>query len=273
MKFTEFFFTEYTQIFIIFVCTRNITQMKLAQYLDTTYLKTPEQAGLSVDETTGKIVELVRDAIAFDFKLVMIRANYIALAKKMIMEANSKVLIGTVIGFHEGIYSIEQKLIEAQNAINLGVDDLDYVVNYQAYKRGEVSLVIEEIIKGTEIGLRNHKIVKWIIEVAALTNEEIASISKLIKEVVIDNFGVENAQNVYVKSSTGFYKTEEGKPNGATFESIKIISENAKPLKIKAAGGVKTKNDALKMITLGVGRIGTSSAKEIIQGTKTESSY
>lgn len=247
--------------------------MKLAQYLDSTYLKTAAQANISEKETKAIIMKLVEDAIAYNFKLVMIRANYILLAKEMISKATSNVLVGTVIGFHEGLYSIEEKLNEAQKAINLGADELDFVVNYKAFKKGETSLVKEEILKGTALGLKNNKTVKWIIEVAALNNEEIAVISMLIKNVILDNFGEENAKHVFVKSSTGFYKTNNNKPNGATFESIKIMSENAKPLKIKAAGGVKTKNDALKMITLGVERIGTSSAKEIIDATKINSDY
>jgi deoxyribose-phosphate aldolase len=247
--------------------------MKLSQYLDSTYLKLPEQANLSETETKENVIQLVNEAIEYDFKLVMIRSNYISLAKEMIRKADSKVTIGTVVGFHEGTYSLDEKLIEAQKAIDLGVDDLDYVINYEAFKKGKVDLVTEEIIKGTQIGLDNAKIVKWIIEVAALTNEEIGAISKLIKDVVLENFGTENASNVYVKSSTGFYKTTNGKPNGATFESIKIMSDNAKPLKIKAAGGVKSKGDALKMITLGVERIGTSSAKKIIEDTNINSEY
>tara|TARA_R110002072_G_scaffold69815_2_gene169285 strand:+ start:6324 stop:7067 length:744 start_codon:yes stop_codon:yes gene_type:complete len=247
--------------------------MKLAQYLDSTYLKTAIQANISEEATKENIIKLVEDAIIYNFKLVMIRANYVSLAKEMISKANSDLQVGTVIGFHEGTYSLEEKLKEAQKAIDLGVDDLDYVVNYEAFKKGDIVLIREETFKGTELGLKNNKIVKWIIEVAALSNEQIASISRLIKKVVIDNFGEEKAQKVFVKSSTGFYKTEEGKPNGATFKTIKIMSDNAKPLKIKAAGGVKTKEDALKMITLGVERIGTSSAKEIIEETTINSEY
>lgn len=247
--------------------------MKLNQYLDATYLKLPHQANISEEETKEKVIELVKEAIAYDFKLVMIRANFIPLAKEMITEANSEVTIGTVIGFHEGTYTIQQKLNEAQRAIDLGVDDLDYVLNYQAFINEEIDLVKEEIIKGTEIGLKHGKIVKWIIEVAALSSEQIAAVSSLIKLLVLENFGEENAKNVYVKSSTGFYQTTDGKPNGATFETIKIMAENAKPLKIKAAGGVKTKEDALKMITLGVERIGTSSAKQIIEEVKIDSEY
>lgn len=247
--------------------------MKLSQYIDSTYLKLPSQANISVEETKKKLTLLIDEAIKCNFKLVMIRANYISLAKELITNANSNVLIGTVIGFHEGTYSLESKLKEAQEAINLGVDELDFVVNYEAFKNSETALVEQEILKGTQIGLKNNKVVKWIIEVAALSNEQIASISGLIKKVVIANFGEEKAKNVFVKSSTGFYKTEEGKPNGATFETIKIMSDNARPLKIKAAGGVKTREDALKMITLGVQRIGTSSAKQIVESIKNNTEY
>ena len=204
----------------------------------------------------------------YDYKLVMIRAKHIPLAKKMLKAANSNVLIGTVIGFHEGTYSTEDKLEEAKNAIDLGADELDFVANYSAFKNGDIDLVRNEITKGIKLSLDNNKVVKWIIEVAALTNEEIIVISQLIKTIVFEEFGEENAKNVFVKSSTGFFKTENNLPNGATLEVMKIISETAKPLKIKAAGGVRDYETALKMISLGVDRIGTSSSKEIINREK-----
>jgi deoxyribose-phosphate aldolase len=121
--------------------------------------------------------------------------------------------------------------------------------------------------------LDNNKTVKWIIEIAALTNEEIVGLTRLIRDVVLDNFGEEKAKNVFVKSSTGFYKTEDGKPNGATFEAMELIVENAKPLLAKAAGGVRNYDDAVKMVNLGVSRIGTSSAKIIADGGKTTEGY
>lgn len=247
--------------------------MKLTQFIDSTYLKTASQANLSEQKIVENVTNLIHEAIEYDFKLVMIRADYISLAKHIINTANSKVLVGTVVGFHEGTYSIEEKLEEAKQAIDLQVDELDFVVNYTAFKKGNIQIVVDELIACTALGLNNHKVVKWIIEVAALTTTEIKEISKLIKKVIIENFGEQNAKNVFVKSSTGFYKTINNKPNGATFESIKIMSENAKPLKIKAAGGVKTKEDALKMISLGVDRIGTSSAKEIINQEQIQTNY
>lgn len=238
--------------------------MRISQFLDATYLKTAAQANISEQENLQNVITLVEEAITYNYKLVMIRAKHIPTVKKLLLDAKSDVLIGTVIGFHEGTYSLSEKLEEAQKAIDLGADELDFVINYQAFKEGNVQLITKEVTQGTKLCLKNNKVVKWIIEVAALTNKEIIVISQLIKKIVLENFGEENAKNVFVKSSTGFFKTANNLPNGATLESIKIISENAKPLQVKAAGGVRDYETALKMIALGVDRIGTSSSKEII---------
>ncbi len=238
--------------------------MKINEYLDATYLKTASQANLTEEENQQNVINLINEAILYNYKLIMIRASYIPLAKQILKEANKDILIGTVIGFHEGTYSISKKLEEAQKAIDLGADELDFVVNYEAFKKGDLALVKNEITKGIEISLSNNKVVKWIIEVAALTNKEIIVISQLIKDIVFSSFGEENADKVFVKSSTGFFKTENNLPNGATFETMKLIAENSKPLKIKAAGGVRDYETAVKMVALGVDRIGTSSSKEIV---------
>jgi deoxyribose-phosphate aldolase len=237
--------------------------MKINQYLDATYLKTASQANITEEENQQKVVDLINEAVLYNYKLVMIRAKYISLAKKMRLEAKADFLIGTVIDFPEGNSSIKNKLEEAQKAIDLDADELDFVANYTAFKEGKVDEVKAGILEGTKLGLENNKVVKWIIEVAALTSEEIIAISKLIKEIVLTNFDESATKKVFVKSSTGFFKTENNLPNGATFETMKLISENAKPLQIKAAGGVRDYGTALKMISLGVDRIGTSSAKEI----------
>ena len=247
--------------------------MNINQYLDSTYLKTAEQAGISEIETENKVKELVKEAIENNFKLAMIRPEFVAMARKMVKEGKSDTLIGTVIGFHEGTYETAQKLAEAQQAIDDGIDELDYVLNYEAFKEGKINLVKSEVFKGTKLGLDNDKAVKWIIEIAALTNDEIIGLSQLIRDVVINNFGEENAQNVFVKSSTGFFKTEEGKPNGATFEAMELIVENSKPLQAKAAGGVRNYDDAVKMVKMGVTRIGTSAAKVIADGGKINNGY
>jgi deoxyribose-phosphate aldolase len=191
----------------------------------------------------------------------------------MITEANSKVDIGTVIDFPEGKSSLDKKLEEAYQAILDGVDDLDFVCNYEAFKNGEIDLVKQEILACTQFGLEHHKIVKWIIEVAALNHQQIIQISALIKNLVISNFKEEQYASVFVKSSTGFYKTENNLPNGATKETIIMMLENASPLPVKAAGGVRTYDEAVEMVRLGVKRIGTSGAKTIADGQVLESDY
>lgn len=247
--------------------------MNIKSYLDSTYLKTADQANVSEKENIVLVQNFVQETIDEKFKLVMIRPDKVALAKKQIESQNSKVLIGTVIGFPEGTNTIEEKLIEAQQAITDGADELDFVVNFEAFKLGDFELVKNEVLKGTKLGLENHKTVKWIIEIAALNGAQIIQLTSLIKNVVVANFKEKEFENVFVKSSTGFYKTLNGLPNGATFPAIIAMLENAFPLPVKASGGIKTKEEALEMIKLGVKRIGTSSAKAISEGVETSGSY
>ena len=247
--------------------------MNIKQYLDSTYLKTPEQAGLSETENATIVQQFIQEAIDEDFKLIMIRPNMVKMARKMIDEQKSKVLVGTVISFPEGTNSLEEKLDEAQQAVNDGADELDYVCNYNAFKNGDINLVKKEIIEGTKLAFQNHKVAKWIIEVAALTDAQIIQLCVLIKNVVIANFKEDCYPNVFVKSSTGFYKTENGLPNGATIPSIIMMIENASPLPVKAAGGVRTYDDVVEMIQLGVKRIGTSAAKTIADGQVSSGNY
>lgn len=247
--------------------------MNVKHYLDSTYLKTAEQAGLTEGENEIIARGFIQEAIDEGFKLIMIRPNRVALAKKIIAKANSKVKIGTVIDFPEGKSSVEVKLAEASKCIEDGADELDFVCNYEAFKKGNTTLVKEEILKGTQLGLANDKIVKWIIEVAALNDLQIVQLSALIKNVVISNFKENLFQSVFVKSSTGFYKTKDDLPNGATVPSISLMLENASPLPVKAAGGVRTYQEAIDMIKLGVKRIGTSGAKAIANGQESSSQY
>ena len=247
--------------------------MNIKHYLDSTYLKTAAQANLSEKENTQVVVNCIQEAIDNDFKLIMIRPDKVALAKKMIQDAKSKVTIGTVIDFPLGNGTLEDKLVEAKQAIENGADDLDFVVDYEAFKRGEVDAVKEQVLQGTKLGLAHNKIVKWIIEVAALDNHQIVQLSTLIKNVVIANFAEKEYDKVFVKSSTGFYKTPEGVPNGATVATIKLMLENSFPLPVKAAGGVRTYEEAVEMVQLGVKRIGTSAAKAIATGGISNSDY
>ncbi|PIE50974.1 MAG: deoxyribose-phosphate aldolase [Flavobacteriales bacterium] len=238
--------------------------MRVQDYLDSTYLKTPEQSGLSESETLQIVKDLAQEAIDNAFFAVMIRPNLVKEIKTFLQQSDNKVVLGTVIGFHEGTYAIQEKLAESKKAIEDGADELDFVINYEAFKKGEIDLVQKEVLECTQLCLDHNKVAKWIIEIAALTDEEIVAITKLIREVSEKHFDESDWSKIFVKSSTGFYQTEGGKPNGATFEGIKLMLDNAGKLPVKAAGGVRTPDDAKKMIEMGVKRIGTSSAKKLV---------
>lgn len=247
--------------------------MNIAQYLDSTYLKTPEQSGLSEEETLQKDKNLAQEAIDNGIFAVMVRPDYVSEIKKYIQERNSNVVVGTVIGFHEGTYSLDEKLAEAQKAIADGADELDFVINYNAYLQGNLHLVQNEFVQCTQLCLQHHKVVKWIIEIAALTDEQIANLTKNISIWAEENFSENEWANIFVKSSTGFYETKDRKPNGATFEGVKIMLDNAGKLPVKAAGGVRTPEDAEKMINMGVKRIGTSSALALMKNQSPSEGY
>lgn len=235
--------------------------MKINTYLDSTYLKTPKESGLSFIKNLKCVYDCVVNAHKFQIFAVMIRPEHIEFVKKLLTYLNSKVKIGTVISFPEGTHCITEKINEAELAIQNGVDELDFVINYNEFKKGNIQLIEEEFIKCSKICISNNKVVKWIIEIAALTNEEISSISKKLAEIAEKNFTKEELNLIFLKSSTGYF---EANPNGATIEGIKLMIKNGNPLKIKASGGIKTKQDAEKFINLGVQRIGTSNALVIL---------
>lgn len=247
--------------------------MNIAQYLDSTYLKTPSQSGITEEETIQKLKDIAQVAIGKNIFAVMIRPQYVSEIKKYIRERNSNVAVGTVIGFHEGNYSVEEKLAEASKAIQDDADELDFVINYNAYLKGNLDLVKEEFLACTRLCIESHKVVKWIIEIAALNDQQIADLTKNISNWAEENFSENDLSEIFVKSSTGFYETKDGKPNGATFEGIKIMLANAGKLPVKAAGGVRNPEDAEKMINLGVKRIGTSSALALLKNENSSEEY
>lgn len=247
--------------------------MDVRQFLDSTYLKTNAQAGVTEEENLTIVQTVIAEAISNNFKLVMVRPNRVMAARQMISQAQSVVLVGTVIDFPEGNAGLADKLKEAQEAIANGADDLDFVVDYNAFKAGSDAAVAEEVLECTRLGLENGKVVKWIIEIAALTNEQIEQLCGLIKNTVTTNFDEKDYDSVFVKSSTGFYKTTGGLPNGATVAAVKLMLAASHPLPVKAAGGVRNYDEAVQMIALGVKRIGTSSAKAIIEGNVAPEGY
>ena len=246
---------------------------EVGEYMDSTYLQTSEQAGISNEETDLIVSNTIQDAIEHNIKLVMLRPEYVEAARKFIDSKGANVLVGTVIGFPHGEQWYGEKFDEAIEAIKNGADELDYVVNYKAFQKGDLDTIWKEVSEGTLIGIDEGKVVKWIIESAALTNEEIAELTSIIRDTVVETVGPEKAKNVFVKTSTGFYTPESGGHGGATVEDVSIMSQNAGPLQVKASGGIYSKDDLQKMLDAGATRVGTSAAKEIILDKETDTKY
>lgn len=237
--------------------------MKINDYLDSTYLKTPEQSGLSEEQTLQKVWSLTREAIDNQVFAVMIRPEYVRKIKEFVEENHARVKVGTVIGFHEGSTPTEKKLAEARNAIEDGADELDFVINFEVYKAGAIDYVRDEFLNCTKAALDEGKTLKWIIEIAALSDPQIADLTQKLSDWA-HNYFKNDLDRIFVKSSTGFYKTQDGRPNGATVHGIEIMLRHAGGLPVKAAGGVRTAAEAREMISLGVKRIGTSAALALI---------
>ena len=102
---------------------------------------------------------------------------------------------------------------------------------------------------------------------------KLLNLTSLIRDVVIETVGEQKASDVFVKTSTGFYKPDDGSPGGATVDDVSIMSINAGPLKVKASGGIYSREDLEKMVNAGASRIGTSAGLEIIKGEKADTDY
>ena len=230
--------------------------MNLSSYLESTFLQ-KEEDFFSENKILTIINSLIKEAIDCKFKLVMLRPEYINYAKKIISSYQSDLSLGTVIDFPLGDKSKEEKIKQALIAINNGVSELDFVCDYNAFKRSQFKKFDSEIIEVSKVVLKHEKVIKWIIETGALSKKQIFNISLRISNIIDNNFKLQKS-NFYLKTSTGFYKG-----TGATFSDIKIIKEASNNIKIKASGGIKTYDKAIKMINAGVARIGTSSAFKI----------
>src|SRR5690606_3927921 len=102
--------------------------MNVADFLDSTYLKTPKQSGISDSETLEKVRQLAKEAIENNIHAIMVRPDYVRSLRMLIDEQNSTLKLGTVIDFPEGRNSVREKLNEAQSALANGADELDFVI-------------------------------------------------------------------------------------------------------------------------------------------------
>lgn len=172
---------------------------------------------------------------------------------------NSTVHVGAAIGFPLGQTTIEDKVFETKQAIAEGADEIDYVVNLVKLKSGDLDYVEEEMHRIVEVCNNNEKISKVIFENCYLTDSEKRTLCEIALKV----------RPTFIKTSTGFGTPEPGIAVGATVEDVKLMkSIVGDAVKVKAAGGVRTLDDALAMIEAGAGRIGTSAGVSIVEELK-----
>lgn len=212
-------------------------------------LKHVDHTQLKAFATWEDIKELCEEAIQYETASVCIPPSYI----KRIRNSYENINICTVIGFPLGYSSKEAKIVEVQEAIKDGCNEIDMVVNISDVKNGFFQQVEDEI-REMKAACGNH-VLKVIIETCYLTEEE-----KIAMCHAVTNAGAD-----YIKTSTGFGT------GGATIEDIGLFKENIGPnVKIKAAGGVSTLEDLEQFIAIGCDRIGTSRAVSLCKGEEKE---
>lgn len=237
---------------------------KLNSYLEATFLKN-EQDGCSLQCIEDSLNQLFEEAVNNRYHLVMVRPEWVQKAQQFMKAHRAKVGVGTVIDFPLGNKNTEEKLLQAQQAIAYGADELDVVIDYKRFQLGDKAYIREQVAVLTAYVRSENKTIKWIIETAALSADEIITLCALIKNTVLNCTKEIDYEFVFVKSSTGYFVPKDGKESGATTETLVLMVENAVPLPVKASGGIKSWAQVQHFIDLGVKRIGTSSAKTILE--------
>ena len=205
------------------------------------------------DATEKDILALCDDAIRYETASVCIPPCYVKAAKEYV---GGKMKICTVIGFPLGYQKTEVKVFETEAAVRDGADEIDMVINVGHLKAKRYPEILDEIRAVRSACIE--KTLKVIIETCLLSDEEKKIMCSITAEGGAD----------FIKTSTGF------STGGATAEDVKLFSENApKGLKIKAAGGIKTLEDAELFLDLGAERLGTSRVVKIIKAEENVTGY
>ncbi len=208
---------------------------------------------LAPDATWEDIKMILDDAMKYETASACIPASYVKRAKDY---CSDRLAICTVIGFPTGYSTTAVKVAETIDAVANGADEIDMVINIGWAKEGRFDLILGEI-KAIKEACQG-KLLKVIIETCLLTDEEKAEMCRVVNESGAD----------YIKTSTGFSKA------GATFHDVEIFAQNvADHVKIKAAGGISSLEDAEKFIELGASRLGTSRIIKIVKNTDTGAGY
>lgn len=208
---------------------------------------------LAPDATWEDIKTILDDAMKYETASACIPASYVKRAKEY---CGGKLPVCTVIGFPTGYSTTATKVFETADAVKNGADEIDMVINIGWAKQGRFDLILDEIKAVKEAC--DGKLLKVIIETCLLTDEEKAEMCRVVNESGAD----------YIKTSTGFSKA------GATFRDVEIFAANvADHVKIKAAGGISSLEDAQKFVELGASRLGTSRIIKIVKNTDTGIGY
>lgn len=195
--------------------------------------------------TWEQIQAICDDGIKYETASVCIPTCYVKQAKDYM---GDKCKVCTVIGFPNGNYTTEVKVFETKDALANGADEIDMVINVGMLKAGEYDYVLNEI-KAIKEACGEH-ILKVIIETCLLTDEEKIKMCEIVTEAGAD----------FIKTSTGFSTA------GATFADVELFAKHVGPnVKIKAAGGISSMDDAEKFIELGATRLGTSRIVKIVK--------
>ena len=195
--------------------------------------------------TWEEIKAICDDGIKYETASVCIPTCYVKQAKDYM---GDKCKVCTVIGFPNGNYTTEVKVFETKDALTNGADEIDMVINVGMLKAGEYDYVLNEI-KAIKEACGEH-ILKVIIETCLLTDEEKIKMCEIVTEAGAD----------FIKTSTGFSTA------GATFADVELFAKHVGPnVKIKAAGGIASMDDAEKFIALGATRLGTSRIVKIVK--------
>lgn len=209
-----------------------------------------EHTLLKQDAKLEDFIKLFNEAKAHKFLGVCINPAYVKLAKENLKDNDVKVI--TVIGFPLGANRSDVKAFEASKAVEDGADEIDMVINVTAIKNKDYDFVVNDI-KAVKAACKD-KPLKVILETDLLEKDEIKKACELCVEAKAD----------LVKTSTGFVKGGVG----AKAEDVKLMYETVSPygLKVKASGGIRDKETAIKMIEAGAERLGTSSGVKIVAG-------
>ena len=203
--------------------------------------------------TWEEIKAICDDGMKYSTASVCIPASYVKQAKEYV---GDKLAICTVIGFPNGYSTTKVKCLEALDAVENGADEVDMVINIGWAKDGKWEEITSEIAAIKEAC--QGKLLKVIIETCLLTDEEKIHLCKCVSDSGAD----------YIKTSTGFSKA------GATFADVELFAAHVAPhVKIKAAGGISSIEDAEKFIALGADRLGTSRIVKIAKGLENDGTY